>query len=507
MRTSNILAIASIAVVIVLFGSFLCSGEQEEQDPSFIILHSNDTHCYYGDDGSLGLSTLKCLKDQKMAEGQTVFVMDAGDFLQGNSYGTLTKGEASVEIMNAVGYDVGVPGNHDFDFTSEVMMQRISELNYPVICANLVYGSTNESVLDEYIVLERNGIRIGCFGLLTPETPVTTASGNMGDMTVTDPVEASERMVSLLEGMDVDCIVAIGHIGVIRNLPITSDVICQEVPGIDIFIDGHSHVEMEDGKLVDGSIDLVKSDTVIASTGAYSKTVGMISVMTDGSVSAKLYRGDALADDSIEEIIEKIHEDAEAVRSVVIGHSDVEMTGERNVVRSQEAMLGDLVADSIRHYAGTDVGMVNGGSIRATLPKGDITMGTVYDIMPFQNDIATLTVTGEQLLELCEFSVASLPASFGGFLQVSGMTFEVDLSAEPGSRVSSVTVTGEPLDTEREYTLAIPDFVANGGDGNNVLVGTPTQLSGDFAEAIADYIKELKDISENTVEMGRITAA
>jgi len=113
------------------------NGGYEEADKSFTILHSNDTHCYLGDDDNLGFATLKALKDEAIADGETVFVFDSGDFLQGNVYGTMTKGEASVSVMNAVGYDLGIPGNHEFDYTFEVFMERASELNYPIICANL----------------------------------------------------------------------------------------------------------------------------------------------------------------------------------------------------------------------------------------------------------------------------------------------------------------------------------------------------------------------------------
>ncbi len=344
MKTRGILVVSSVVVLVVLFASYCVFSDHDDQSDGFIILHTNDTHCYYGEKGALGFSTLKALKDQKEAEGNTVFVIDAGDFLQGNANGTITEGEASVEVMNVVGYDVGIPGNHDFDFSFQTMMERISELDYPIICSNLVYGSTGEEVFQEYIVLEKGGIRLGCFGLLTPDTKNTTMAGNMGDTVVTDPIEASERMVALLQTMDVDYIVAIGHIGITTSATIMSDYICHNVPGIDIFVDGHSHTEMEDGRICDGSRELLESDTVIVSTGAYNRTVGVVTVEKDGTM-------------------------------------------------------------------------------------------------------------------------------FGGYLHISGFEVTWDPSKDSGSRIISMTKDGEETSMSATYTVAMTDFLATGGDGNEAFVG------------------------------------
>jgi len=503
MRTSTVLSIAGVAVLLILFGSFIASSGNDDGDGSFIILHSNDTHCYLGEDGNLGFSTLKSLKEQKISEGNTVFLIDAGDILQGNVYGTVTEGEASVEVMNEVGYDLGVPGNHDFDYTFPVMMEKFSELNYPIICSNLVYTSTGHSIFPEYKILERDGIRLGCFGILTPDTVTTTREGNMGDSTVTDPVAAAKRMVSLLEGEDVDYIVCVGHVGVIRSYTITSDQICSQVPGIDIFIDGHSHTEMEDGKVCDGSIELIPSDTVIASTGSYCKTFGIITVDPDKGIDAKLYRGEAMSDKTIDETVTDIHETVDEKLGEVVGSTTIYLDGERGHVRCGETNLGDLLTDAIRTYAGTDVAIVNGGGIRSSIAEGDITLEDLYNVLPFQNDLVTLTVTGENIYNIMEYSYSHAGEEFGGFMHISGMALKYDASKEAGSRIVSVTIGGKDLDRSASYTLATFDFITTGGDGMTELLNIPKQVVGSDIDSFKEYIEKLDSVTESSIEGGR----
>ena len=255
MAGPRILASAVVAIVVLSAAMIVFQTDDTQHNNSFTIIHTNDTHCFYDGDGGVGFATVSALREE-YSKGRTVFTVDAGDFIQGNSYGTMTDGEGSVGVMNTVGYDLAVPGNHEFDYGFDIFMERMSQLDFPVICANLVYKDSGRSIFDEYLILERGGARVGFFGLLTTETEAETMAGNMGNSTVTDPVVAAKRMVSLLEEKDVDCIVAVGHLGVTSRDHITSDRLCSRVPGIDIFIDGHSHTEMEDGKVSDGSIAL-----------------------------------------------------------------------------------------------------------------------------------------------------------------------------------------------------------------------------------------------------------
>jgi len=345
---------------------------------------------------------------------------------------------------------------------------------------------------------------LGCFGLLTLTTAATTKEGNMGDAEVTDPIEAAKKMVSLLKTKNVDYIVCLGHIGVDRDLPVTSDLICSKVPGIDIFIDGHSHIEMEDGKVVGGGIDLIPSDTLIASAGCYCKAFGILKVDKNGDMSAKLYRGEKKACALIDDLVARIHEKVEKELGTVVCVTTIALDGEHSYVRNYETNLGDLVTDSMRISSGADICVINGGGVRASLEGGEITMADVYMVMPFQHDMVLMTVTGESIYDAMEYSYAYQGENFGGFLQVSGMTVFYDISKDAGSRIVMITVDGEEMDPMGTYTVVTSDFVATGGDGFTSFVDYPRQNIGYDSITFGEYLKGLGTIDEWTIEEGRL---
>ena len=500
--------LAPLLALMVVFASLVAVAAvnvTSDSGDSFTIIHTNDTHCFYDGDGGVGFPTVSALKEQYSRKG-VVFTVDAGDFLQGNSYGTMTAGQSSVDVMNTIGYDLCVPGNHEFDFGLDVLLERVGQLDFPIICANLVYSDTGENVFDGYIVLEKRGIRVGFFGLLTPETPTVTTEGAMGNTEVTDPVTAAEEMVSVLRAQNVDAVVAVGHLGVAREGFITSDELCRDVPGIDIFIDGHSHTEMEDGKVCDGSIVLEESDTMIASTGCYLHNVGIITCKS-GSIDAKLYRGPALSSHPVSMAIQEVKDYVDSLLSTVIGSTEILLVGERDIIRNGETNLGDLAADAMRSALDADVAIINSGGLRTSIQAGDIRLKDVYDVMPFLNYSCKVEVPGSVLWEEMEFSLALMGNSKGGFIQFSGMTVTYDPSAEAGHKVLSITVAGEEVDKTATYSVATSDFVAGGGDGNVYFKGYEKKFGADMDSIFADYIGNIGTITESTVEGGRLVAA
>ncbi len=497
-----------LVAALVVLGSataLVAVTDSDGSDASFVIIHTNDSHCFYDGDGGVGFPTVSALREQ-YSEDNVVFTVDAGDFLQGNSYGTITKGEGSIEVMNTVGYDLAVPGNHEFDFGFDVFMERIGQLNFPVICANLVYKDSGESVFDEYLVIERGGVRVGFFGLLTTETPYSTMPGNMGNSEVTDPTEAAKRMVSVLENEGVDSIVAVGHMGVSKVGYTTSDELCRDVPGIDIFIDGHSHTEMEDGRVCDGSATVVQSDTVIASTGCYLHNVGIVT-SDAGGISAKLYRGPALSCDTVSAAIDSVVSEVDEKLKTVIGSTEIELVGERNIIRNGETNLGDLVTDAMRTSTCADVALINSGALRTSIEAGDITLQMVYDLMPFLNFACTLDVPGSVLWEEMEFSLSLMGASKGGYLQYSGMTVTYDPTAASGHKVTSITVGGSEVDKDATYTVTTIEFVTKGGDGNVYLMQYSAQTEDSLDSIFADYIRGVGTVTESTISGGRLVEA
>lgn len=499
--TSLIVAIVVLSTAV----SVAVTVSSQSHDDSFMIIHTNDTHCFFDGDGGTGFSTVAALKEQ-YSEDRTVFTVDAGDFLQGNSYGTMTIGEGSIEVMNTVGYDLTVPGNHEFDYGFDVFMERVKELDFPIICANLVYKDSGENIFDEYLILERGGVRVGFFGLLTTETEITTMAGNMGNSEVTDPIAAAKRMVSVLQKENVDSIVAVGHLGVSKKGYTTSDELCSNVPGIDIFIDGHSHTEMEDGKVCDGSIILEESDTVIASTGCYVHNIGLITSDPNG-IQAKLYRGPPLSYAITDDTIAKVTEDVNEKLKTVIGKTEVELIGERNIIRNGETNLGDFITDSIRNTTGVDVAILNSGSMRTTVKVGDITLKMIYDVSPFLNFVCTADVPGSALWDEMEFSLDLMGATKGGFLQFSGMTVTYDPDGASGEKVVSIKVNGAEVDKDATYSIATIDFIASGGDGNTFLEDYTFSMNKGLDTIMIDYISGVGTITEDMIEGGRLIAA
>lgn len=505
MANRRVLAIAAVVIVI------LCSAavafvltKPDSGDATFTIIHTNDTHCFFDGDGGVGLSTAAALREE-YSGSRPVFTVDAGDFLQGNSYGTMTVGEGSVRVMNAVGYDFAVPGNHEFDYGLDVLLERAGQLDFPLICANLVYEDTGKSLFDEYLILERGGVRVGFFGLITAETPHSSMPGAMGNSKVTDPVMAAERMVSLLKGENVDSIVAVGHLGVLRQGFTTSDELCKMVPGIDIFIDGHSHTEMEDGKVCDGSIVLDESDTVIASAGCFAHNVGVVTSGPRG-IDAKLYRGPALAYAHTDRAIETVVHEVDEKLATVIGGTEIFLDGELANIRSGETNLGDLVTDALRMAAGVDVAFTSAGSLRASMAPGDIKLKDVCDVMPFLNYTYTLNVPGSVILEEMEYSLSLIGSYSGGYLQFSGMTITYDPDEIYGSRVKSLEIGGKSIDMDATYSLATIDFVAKGGSGHRYLEGYELHPFRIMDVIFADYILSIGTVTDSTIEGGRLIA-
>ena len=497
--------VLTIAALVILTSAAMAVFVSPQPEDSFTIIHTNDTHCFFDGDGGVGFSTVSALRET-YSKDRTVFTVDAGDFIQGNSYGTMTDGEGSIEIMNTVGYDLTVPGNHEFDYGFDVFMERMGQLEFPVICANLVYEDSGDSIFKEYLILERGGVRIGFFGLLTMETEVSVMAGKMGNAHVTDEVDAAERMVSVLKKENVDSIVAVGHLGVNKEGYTTSDELCSYVPGIDIFIDGHSHTEMEDGKVCDGSVILEESDTVIASTGCYLHNVGVITSGPDG-ISAKLYRGPSMQFERTDAVIASVTAAVDEKLKTVIGRTEILLVGDRNLIRNGETNLGDFVTDAIRDATGADVAIIGGGSLRTSVDVGDITMKTVYDVVPFMNFTCTFNVPGSVLWEEMEFSLARMGQTNGGYLQFSGMTVTYDPDAAAGSRVISIQVGGTEVDKEATYVLATIDYIATGGDGNNILKTYTIHMNEALDKVLIDRISDIGTITDATIEGGRLIAA
>lgn len=486
-------ALLSVSLSLALAGPALAA-EPGEND--IVILHTNDVHCGI-EDGLTYAGVSAYAKEMEAQYGaDRVTLVDAGDAVQGGPIGTLTQGEYLVDIMNQVGYDIFTPGNHEFDYQIPRLLELTELLDAQTISSNFVDLTTGESVFQPYTVLDYGDVQVGYVGITTPEsfTKSTPAyfqdengnyiygfcEGNNGQ-DLYDNVQAS---VDAARADGADYVVAVAHLGIEEtSAPWRSTDVIANTTGIDVMIDGHSHSTIDGQQVANEEGEMV----LLNQTGTKLSAVGKIVIDPDtGDITAELVTDYAGRDADTQAFVDGINAEFADVLNQVVAHSDVSLTtvdptsGER-IIRNLETNLGDLCADAYRTVLEADVGLVNGGGIRADIPAGDVTYGQIINVHPYSNQATSVRATGQQLLDALEMGARNNPGENGGFLQVSGMTYTIDTTIPSGVvtddkgnfvrvdgeyRVKDVTVNGEPLDVNKTYVVASHDYMLlDGGDG------------------------------------------
>lgn len=486
-------ALLSVSLSLALAGPALAA-EPGEND--IVILHTNDVHCGI-EDGLTYAGVSAYAKEMEAQYGaDRVTLVDAGDAVQGGPIGTLTQGEYLVDIMNQVGYDIFTPGNHEFDYQIPRLLELTELLDAQTISSNFVDLTTGESVFQPYTVLDYGDVQVGYVGITTPEsfTKSTPAyfqdengnyiygfcEGNNGQ-DLYDNVQAS---VDAARADGADYVVAVAHLGIEEtSAPWRSTDVIANTTGIDVMIDGHSHSTIDGQQVANEEGEMV----LLNQTGTKLSAVGKIVIDPDtGDITAELVTDYAGRDADTQAFVDGINAEFTDVLNQVVAHSDVSLTtvdptsGER-IIRNLETNLGDLCADAYRTVLEADVGLVNGGGIRADIPAGDVTYGQIINVHPYSNQATSVRATGQQLLDALEMGARNNPGENGGFLQVSGMTYTIDTTIPSGVvtddkgnfvrvdgeyRVKDVTVNGEPLDMNKTYVVASHDYMLlDGGDG------------------------------------------
>lgn len=480
-------------VVGFVFAPTAVVSAEEGKTTTITIVHTNDTHSRVN--GGVGFSRISSKVKALKEANPNVLLLDAGDTFHGQPFATITEGESIVKVMNAVGYDAMTPGNHDFNYGQDRLLELANLAQYPIISAN-VLKADGTTLLEPYVIKEVGGLKIGIFGLSTPETAYKTNPKNVEGLTFADPVETAKKIVEELKSKDVDAIIALMHLGIDKESTDTSYRVRDQVEGIDLIIDGHSHSTLD-------TIDNEGKTTKIVSTGEYNNNLGIVNLIFENgklkSVEPTLLSNEAVAeleeDSAISEVITKLTEQNKVITSVVVGKTEVVLDGEREHVRAGETNLSNLITDAMLAVSGADMAITNGGGIRASIDVGDITMDEIITVLPFGNYVIVKEYTGAQILAALEHGTASYPELAGGFPQVAGVTFTLDLNKEAGKRVSDVIINGEPLDLEKTYKVATNDFLAEGGDGYDMLKEgiLVTELSA-LDEVLIEYIKGLESI-------------
>lgn len=453
-------------------------------DGMLVILHTNDIHGRATTDlstGALGYAAVAKLKKDFEATGASVLLLDDGDAAQGTPLVNLSYGKAAIDFMNAAGYDAMTLGNHEFDWGTDNLLQIIEDAQFPVLSANITNKVSGELIFGDRVIFDMpNGMKVGVFGLDTPETMTKAHPDKVRDITFAMGEElyaVAQAQVDALIAEGVDLVVCLGHLGVDpESEPNRSTDVIANTSGIDLFIDGHSHTVMDGGEMV--------YETLLTSTGSYLQNIGI--VLYDGeNLTASLYQN---LDADVAALVNGVNAEVQEQLSTVFAVTEVDLNGERDPgVRTEETNLGDFACDAILWAAqqalGDDVvaAVTNGGGIRASIPAGEVTMNDMKTVFPFGNEVSVLTVTGAELLEALEAATCSTPTAIGAFPQVAGIVFTIDTAVEyengemypdstyfapakPGSRVTIETVGGEAFDLEALYKIATNDFTAAGGD-------------------------------------------
>jgi len=401
-----------------------------------------------------GIAYLAGYVDRLRPEKPTL-LLAAGDMLQGHNWANLTRGKGVVELMNAMKFDAMVVGNHEFDFGEEVLKRRLAEARFPVLAANV----EGFPALKPYVVKTVGRVRVAVIGVVTPDTPITTNPRNVAGLKFLSPEDTVRRYLKELRG-EAEIFVVLSH----QGLP-GDRALAEKVPGIDVIVGGHSHTRI-DSPVTVGS-------TIIVQAWDHAKALGVLDLLIkDGKVVwfngylQEVKPAPGLADRRVGRIVARYGREVDAALGGVVGETLVDL--DRDHVCQRETNLGDLVADVLREAAGADLALINGGSIRAGIPRGKVRLKDLYDALPFDNYPVAVRLSGSEVREALEHGVSALEENSGRFPQVSGLTFTYSPAAAPGARVRDVTVRGRPLNPDGQYVVATNDFVAAGGDGYTV---------------------------------------
>lgn len=511
MKKKLSLLLALLMMMTTVFTSLPVAAEEAKTTKhEIVILHTNDVHARVQADErekAIGYGKIKTYKDELVKEGKTVLMLDAGDTFHGTTFATISRGDSIIKLLNEVGYDYMVPGNHDFNYGYQRLVELTGKGNFKTLASNVVTEQGKRDFLENDIK-EVDGVKIGFFGLSTPETYYKSHPSNTKGIVIAEPIEVAKQQVAALKAKGADFIVAIGHLGIDESTKETerSEGVIKAVPGIDLFIDGHSHTALPEGKVI--------GSTLLAQTGSYTNNLGKITLTFDGNKienkQAELISYEAMSlvkpDEKIEAIEKEVDEANKPFLEKIVGKTLVDLEGRREYNRKEETNLGNLVTDAMREVSKADIAITNGGGIRATIEKGDITMGEVLTAFPFTNFTVTVDLTGKEVIQALENGVKAAPELAGAFCQVSGLTFKYDDTAKAGERVFDVMVAGKPIDLEKTYKVATNDFIAGGGDQYDVFKGkTETGQYELLSETLAKYIAAKKEV--NPQVEGRITVA
>ncbi|MEG0472192.1 MAG: 5'-nucleotidase C-terminal domain-containing protein [Solibacillus sp.] len=512
------------------------------------VMHVNDTHARVENFPKL----MTAVNDFRATSSESL-LLHSGDAFSGTLYFSEFKGQADLQYFNALGFDAMTFGNHEFDLGSspeghKALVDFVKAAKFPIVTANIdfakdpiftgLFTDLNSSEPENGkiysgMVKEINGEKVGIFGLTTEETETVSSPGKV---TFENYIKEAEKAVKAFEGMGVNKIIALTHIGFDDSAEIDNDqILAKTVPGIDIIVGGHSHTKLDKPVIVNtNTVGEKKDSTIIVQANEQANYLGTLNVEFDEQGVVVAHEGQLIdvaklaADVKGTEMLTKYKEKVDVIASKEIGvtlkepltNPRLKTTEDTASVRNSETALGNIITDGMlakaKSFTGKNVVMAlqNGGGIRSDIPAGKVTLGQAITVLPFTNTLAVMDITGADLIEAFEFSVRQAPKENGGFLHIAGAQLVFDSSKEVGSRVVSLkyydekTKTYVDIKADETYTVATNAFTARGGDDYEVFkkiydAGKVQDLGLSDYENFVEQLISLKEVKTTTD--GRIT--
>ena len=497
--------LTSVAVLALSAGSAMA-------DYSLTVLHTNDFHdrfepinkydatCSAEDNtegkcfGGIGRMMTAVAEARAAAPGD-VLLLDAGDQFQGSLFFTEYAGDTAAEFMTKLGYDAMAVGNHEFDKGPEGLANFLDKVEFPVLSANI--DVSGDALLADRVaksvVLTPGSEKIGVISVLAEDTAETSSPGDTVIFSGVAP--AAQAEIDKLTAEGVNKIILLSHVGYAEDQRLAA-----ELTGVDLIIGGHSHTLLGDMDGALGAYPTMVGDVPVVTAYAYGKYLGELQLTFDdaGTLNGitgapKLLDASVAEDADATARVAELAVPLEEMKQTIVADAAEAIDGSREVCRAKECSMGNLVADAMLDRVkdqGIEIAIQNGGGLRASIDAGEVTMGEVISVLPFQNTLSTFQVTGATFVEALENGVSEMADGAGRFPQVAGVSYTVDPAAEVGHRISDVMVGGAPIDPAKVYGVVSNNYVRNGGDGYKMFKDAMNayDFGPDLADVTADYI-------------------
>ena len=474
----------------------------EELSEDIAIIHINDVHC--GINNTIGYDGFVLYREELKKQYKYVITVDVGDFIEGGTVGLLSQGSAIVKIMNKIGFDVAVIGNHEFGYGVEQLFNLTNNLNTNIICSNFLYRKNRSLIFEPYKIMEIGNKKIGFIGIITPLTFSLTRLSSIKDQNgeilydflsennYKELYDNTQKYINELKAKGVDYVILLTHIGKGGYQNFKSDYFLSKLEGVDAILDGHTHqIYNETSK------DKNNNNIILSQTGSKIETIGVLLLKKDGTIGSEIIKEVPIPKDKegAKNIIRNnkerwVNEEMYNYMNSIwdeykdelykqIGYSNYDIISQNCC--SKECNIGNFVSDAIRYAGKGDISLINCGGIKSSIKKGNISRMNIIEVFPWFNNIVVKELPGSAILDALEYGVSKLPKdSFLPFPQISGITSDINTdinspviidengmfsSINGKRRVSNVKINGANLDVNKIYKAALIDFVAYGGDG------------------------------------------